>query len=544
MTRSFLDPWYCALAAAVALGACTDSEGPDAPGGDDPPAVIWGACPPGFVTECAHVPVPLDWEDPGGEQIEILVSRRPAPAQPARAQLWLVTGGPGNSAYHFAGEGTLDRLAGVLPDIDVYVVEHRGVGYSTQLTCPEQQADSSPGGPEVTADEIPTCARYIDDAYGGGLASFSVSNAARDLRQALSLGREDGKRQFVYGVSYGTFLVQRFLRLFPDEVDGAVLDSVAIPGQTFTVYDGQADPVARRLADRCAASPVCAEKLGADPWARIRDIVDSLEQGHCAAAGLTGEAVSSALWTFLDPPDLREALFPLLYRLERCEPGDIAAAGHALAYLQAPLSQTPAELQALDTLLVGLHLASSEFVQRPVATDELLAACDEATFCPGVSAMMIPYFEQWPTYDEPLVNAWPAPATPILAFNGDMDVKTTIETASRLADHLSGPHQNFYEFPDGPHYLLLTSTVETPGAPTCALQMMVDFIDDPTQPPDDGCLDDLVLFDPEGTPALAEQIFGTTDMWENPAGGTPSANAKALTAGDWVRPASRLRWPP
>jgi pimeloyl-ACP methyl ester carboxylesterase len=540
MTRSCLDPWYFALAGAIALGACFDP-GPDAPGGEDPPAIPWGVCPPGFETECAHVPVPLDWEDPDGERIEILVSHRPAHAQPARAQLWLVTGGPGNSAYHFAGEGTLDQLADALPDTDLYVVEHRGVGYSAQLTCPEQQTDSSPGGAAVTADEIPACSRYMDDAYGGGLAGFSVSNAARDLRQVLSLAREDGTRQFVYGVSYGTYLAQRFLRLFPDEVDGVVLDSVATPEQKFTTYDGQADPVAVRLADRCAASPVCAEKLGADPWATIRDTVDALEQGHCAAAGLTGEAVSSVLWTFLDPPELREALFPLLYRLARCEAGDIAAAGHALAYLQAPPSQTPAELQALDTLLLGLQLATSEFVQRPFSADELLAACEEATFCPGVSALMIPYFERWPTYDEPLVNAWPAPVTPILAFNGDLDAKTTIEAASRLADHLDGPHQNFYEFPDGPHYLLLTSTVKTPGAPTCALQMMADFIDDPTQPPDDGCIDDLVLFDPAGTPAMAEQIFGTTDMWENPAGGPASSTATALTADDWIRAASRLR---
>src|SRR5687768_6556987 len=126
MTRSSLDPWYCVLAGAIALGACTDAGGPDAPGGEDPPAITWGVCPPGFETECAQVPVPLDWEAPGGERIEILVSRRPAPAQPARAQLVLVTGGPGNSAYHFAGEGILDQLAGSLPDTDVYVIEHRG----------------------------------------------------------------------------------------------------------------------------------------------------------------------------------------------------------------------------------------------------------------------------------------------------------------------------------------------------------------------------------------------------------------------------------
>jgi pimeloyl-ACP methyl ester carboxylesterase len=453
----------------------------------------------------------------------------------------LVTGAPGNSGHHFAGEGTLDRLAEALPDTEVYVIEHRGVGYSAQLTCPEQQADSSPGGAAVTADEIPACAKHIDDAYDGGLSGFSVSNAARDIRHVLSLTRADGKRQFVFGASYGTYLVQRFLRLFPDEIDGAILDSVATPENKFNTYDGQADPVAMRMAERCAASPVCAEKLGADPWATIRDTVAALEQGHCAEAGLAGAGVSSILWTFLDPPELRDALFPLLYRLARCEPGDIAAAGHMLAYIQEVLAGTPPELQALETLLLGLHLASSEFAQRPFSADALLTACEDAVFCPEVAAMMLPFFERWPTYDDPLVNTWAEPETPVLAFNGALDVKTTIESSSELAEHLTGPHQNFYEFPDGPHYLLQTSTVKTPGAPTCALQMMVDFIDDPTQPPDDACLDDLVPFDPAGTPALAEQIFGTADMWENPAASAASRTARALTASDWRRVASALR---
>lgn len=537
MTRPSHDLWYCALAGAIALSACTDA------GDDNPPGVTWDTCPSGFKTECARVPVPLDWDDPAGQHIEILVSRHLAPVQPAHAQLWLVTGGPGNSAYHFASEGMHERLADALPDTDVYVIEHRGVGYSTQLSCPEQQAEESPGGPAVTADEIPACAQYVDEMYDGGLAHFSVSNGARDIRQMLRLTREEGTRQFLYGVSYGTYLLQRFLRLFPDEADGVILDSVVIPKQTLTTYDQQADPVAMRMAERCAASPVCAEKLGTDPWATVRQTVDALEQGHCPGAGLPGEAVSTALWTFIDIPELRDALFPLLYRLARCEPGDIAAAGNALAFLQAPPTETPAELLALDTFITTAHLATTELVQRPFSASELIAECEAATFCAGVATVLLPYFEHWPTYDEPLLDAWPTSATPILAFNGDMDVKTTIETASRITDHLSGTHQNFYEFPDGPHYLLLTSAVKTPGAPTCALQMMADFIDDPTQPPDDGCLDDLVRFDPEGSPAIAEQVFGSTDMWENPAGSAASAAATALTAGDWMRAADRLLLP-
>lgn len=538
MKRHVLYPWYLVLAMSVA--ACGDSNEPNDPINEDPPLLSWGDCPAGFVTECAYASVPLDYGAPD-TRIDVLVSRRPAQEQPARAQLWLVTGGPGNSAYHFSTMGIHDQLADALPDTDVYVIEHRGVGYSSQLTCPEQQTDASPGGSEVTADEIAACVEHLNEVHGGGLDSFTVSNAARDIQHVLELVRTDGIPQYVYGVSYGTYLLQRFLRLFPDEVAGVILDSVATPAMKINHYDTQGDPVVARMAAQCAENPVCAGKLGPEPWGIIRDTVAALEDGHCSAAGLTGDAVSSTLWVLIDVPDFRDMLLPLLYRLSRCEPADIQAAGHFLTQLQAFMADTPPELLQLETPLLGLHLMTAEVVERPYIADELLAACEEATFCPNVAAYTLPYFDNWPAYEEPLVNTWPVTDTPILAFNGDMDVKTTLETASELDDHLSGPHQNFYAFPDGPHFLLATSAVKSEGAPACALQMMVDFVRAPSVQPEDACLDDLVALDIEGSAARAQQLFGTVDTWENLAVQMVDHAQVTTSASEWRRTVERLR---
>ncbi|HWN67233.1 MAG TPA: hypothetical protein VNM90_06310 [Haliangium sp.] len=48
------------------------------------------------------------------------------------------------------------------------------------------------------------------------------------------------------------------------------------------------------------------------------------------------------------------------------------------------------------------------------------------------------------------------------------------------------------------------------------------------------------LFNSEGTLALAEQLFGTTDMWGKPCRRRSHPAATALTADDWIRAANRL----
>lgn len=512
--RSLLTPFtpeaFSILVLAMAaplLVACDPSTDPDHS------SIVWGSCPPGFERECAYVSVPLDHAEPHGEMIELLVSRRPASVQPATAQLWLVHGGPGISGFYFSTQGVLDELAFATPSTDLYVIEHRGVGYSSQLTCPDQQADTSPGGLEVVPEELLACAQSIDDQYGGGLASFSVAHAAGDIEQMLRLTDEDDLPQFVYGVSYGTQLVQRFLQLYPDAADGVILDSIAVPEQRLNDYDTQADPVMKQLADRCAADPICSEKLGTDPWAMIRATVDALEHGHCAASGLTGPSASPLLWLGIDFLETREMLLPLLYRLSRCEPEDVLAAQHATQWLQEVAFGVPPELATLDTQLLTGHLTTSEFIERPFDADQLLAACENATFCPGLAAQLLPFWEQWPRYDDATATPWPEFRGPVLAFNGDLDVKTPIELASLITQHLAGPHQNFYTFPDGPHFLAHTSRVRTEDAPTCAVQMIADFVADPYTPPDDRCLHDLVPFEPNGSPDDAMRYFGTTELW-------------------------------
>lgn len=506
-----------ALLIAIGCGAPIDaSEETDASTGaevqDD--ALEWGPCPVGFETECAYLSVPIERDDADGVIVDVLLSRRPAASGVAATQLWLVQGGPGGSADVFSTSGTITALAGALPDVEIYTMEHRGVGESAALRCPEQKSADSPGGPSIVGDEVPACAAFIDEAAGGALHGFSTTEAARDLQAALDATREEGTPQIVYGLSYGSYLVLRFLQLFPDGVEAVVLDSVSVPGKSFADSDLQPDVVAEALARRCENEPVCGDRMGPDPWNTVVDVVAMLEAGHCEEAGLVGDVVPLAFSQLLADVELRETVFPLLYRLQRCDPDDVAAVRHFAAYVSSRGSELPPDLPSRFNPLLQVNVAVVEFWVDAPTPSVLLEACDDAVFCPGISRTFVPFLEGWPTYDEPFQGTWPSIDVPLLAMNGTLDQQTPISSASTIAAHLSGPSQTFVEVPSATHFIVNTTTVLDPGAPTCGVQMVADFVRDPQAPVSTSCLERIEPLDLAGTPEDAMRYFGTESVWD------------------------------
>lgn len=126
---------WAAMAACLVMGAagCTEADGQTRAAAQREP-ITWTACPGNFTQECAWVPLPLDPEHSDGQRLPIFVSRYRAKDGPADAQLWLLNGGPGDSGSAF--KNLIERqLAALLPRVDFYVLEHRGVGESARLGC-------------------------------------------------------------------------------------------------------------------------------------------------------------------------------------------------------------------------------------------------------------------------------------------------------------------------------------------------------------------------------------------------------------------------
>lgn len=263
--------------------------------------------------ECAVPRLPLFHADPEGESIPISLKRVPA-TQKRRGQLWLLNGGPGVAASAY--DWLADMMALALPDLDVYVPEHRGIGASARLDCPSFSATS----PESLED----CGRSLSVSHGASLAAFRTTEAARDVAWLIDQTRNPGDIVFVHGASYGASWLHRLLLIAPHAVDAALFESpTRIPYQDGAVEFARAtDEAGRALMNLCAQDPVCALHLGPDPYAEIEAIWKNIDQCEPLARpplGLLGQTMSFALADFR----LRRTIPAFFYRVARCEPGDL-----------------------------------------------------------------------------------------------------------------------------------------------------------------------------------------------------------------------------
>jgi len=202
---------------------------------------------------CGTLAVPENPDDPAGRQISLAVAVVPALAAATQEPpLFVVPGGPGQSAADFyaiyaAAFGAVERSR------DVVLVDQRGTGGSNRLGC------EFPDDFDVVA-ESPDVIRELSAKCRQGLTGrpqyYTTSVAVRDLdavRAALGYERID-----LYGVSYGTRVVQHYVRRFPSRAAAVVLDGVVPPDRAL----GPDTPLdAQRALDlmfaRCRADQAC-----------------------------------------------------------------------------------------------------------------------------------------------------------------------------------------------------------------------------------------------------------------------------------------------
>ncbi|HWM37500.1 MAG TPA: alpha/beta hydrolase [Streptomyces sp.] len=233
-------------ALAVVLGLSLSGSLVAAPAvadGPAPPQVRWGTCPEDVVAEaaptelqCATVPVPVNYADPGSARIGIMISRL-ASTNPdkRRGTLMLNPGGPGGSGLALPALLEARGLpAGVRDSYDLIGMDTRGIGHSAPVTCgftpegpytanipPYAVDDAAVTAQAKVAKQVAEqCARHDRD---GLLRHLTTANTARDLdRIRAALGEE--KTSYL-GYSYGTALGAAYASMFPERSDRIVLDS-------------------------------------------------------------------------------------------------------------------------------------------------------------------------------------------------------------------------------------------------------------------------------------------------------------------------------
>jgi pimeloyl-ACP methyl ester carboxylesterase len=460
--------------------------------------------------------VPLRRAEPGARTIRLFAKWIPAKTPRHRA-LWLVPGGPGYAGSRI--EGFALRLHDADPGLDVYIPDHRGAGRSTWLGCATEESDMSPGGGEITKQEWPACFASLKATWGDGLAAFNTTEAANDLGSLIERTRAPNDSVFVYGVSYGTYLVQRYLQLYPKQPTGVVLDSIAPPVAAFSQSDRWSDDVARKLLDACDQDRFCQQKLGGHAWDRSQRALLGLEKSGCPELGPKARPVLRAkLAGLLNAPERRALIAAIGYRVARCTPGDVSAVQHFLTWQPPPPASfgSPIVQQHYSEVL-STNIALSELWEDPAPpASEVRARRDTAVVAPGFLPDYADLYSSWPRYArDTFVGKWARSDVPMLMLAGTLDPATPVEMSRTVGANFHGQHQTFVEFSNAPHGVFDNTAVRTAGALPCGTQVILSFLGNPGVAPDTTCMADMKPLDFRGSPELAQAALGTADLWEN-----------------------------
>lgn len=248
------------VAATLVLAGCTGHSAARQPRATKPASIVAGPqlsasqpCPSDPSFQCSTLNVPLDRSGrvPGRLSLKVEVQQpKPAP----KGYLVFLSGGPGQGGASYA-----ERLSQRFPEVDRNYrwvsLDFRGTGAGA-LDCPQLQH-------ELGYDDlsIPTVAavRQCVQRLGPAATRYSVTDTVADLddlRQALG-----AQTWAMDGISYGTYIGERYVLAHPQNVSRLVLDSVvphtgdeALQQTTFHAF-------ARVLADlcrqrRCPSDPV------------------------------------------------------------------------------------------------------------------------------------------------------------------------------------------------------------------------------------------------------------------------------------------------
>ncbi|KAI8587141.1 hypothetical protein BDZ88DRAFT_426313 [Geranomyces variabilis] len=408
----------------------------------------------------------------------------------SKGQVWVLNGGPGDSwDGGRLGLFTQDSFWKLSADHDIMLMDDRGVGDSTRLACSpdlESAIFRSLGNDTATSAAIAACADQIRATTGYELKDFTTSLAARDLNLAIEQtrgGQGQDKTITLYGISYGTFHAQRFMRLFPAVADRVVLDGAVAHPATFNQTVSAADEAFTNLMGFCdkhagcraafinnqtssssssatAAAVAAAVAAGSgSTHAAVAQIIRTFDSANttCAEGFRTAVPPGTVLATYIgenlanpripfgnSSVDGRGALLALVARANRCDAtkGDLdymqlfAASQKALGGF-APPDHGQSELLAANVL-------ASEIMRPAIPTDAAFMAAVQSsmTVIRSTFFSIVKLARAWPEYSDTDDHTWDAPIpknvrAKVLVVAGDLDPQTQLSQAQQVVASLT-----------------------------------------------------------------------------------------------------------
>ncbi|MGB8647041.1 MAG: alpha/beta hydrolase [Anaerolineae bacterium] len=370
-----------------------------------------------------------------GRQIDLNLAVIPAISRnPAPDALFLIAGGPGDSATRsFVVLFSAFRQENEKRDI--VLVDQRGAGDSHRLDCPAESDSEDAAAVRAWAAD---CVKRLD----ADLRFYTTMDAIGDLDQVrAALGYPQVN---LYGVSYGTRVVQAYMARYPDRVRTATLDGVVSPDRPIGLtVSTDAQRALDLIFARCAADPACHDAFP-DPAGDLAALLARVDQapatvtvddpvtGKPTPVTLTRSKLASTIQLYSYAPETA-ALIPLLLRAARAS-NDFTRFASQWLYLSSQLGD----------ISTPMH-------------DSVLCA-EDVPYYGEISAATVDAEKRGylgPSFTElaQLCQAWlvtPVPAefkrsvtstVPTLLLSGEADPITPPANAEQVAAHLSSSLQ-------------------------------------------------------------------------------------------------------
>ncbi|RLN64032.1 hypothetical protein BBP00_00003708 [Phytophthora kernoviae] len=499
--------------------------------------------------ECAEFRVPMCYTGicDSDNTIDVFVKRVAAtdsPGDKAKA-LWVLQGGPGASSTGI--EGLMNTVYEQLDrEVSVYTFDHRGTGRK----------------------EMPACMDDIRFQIDNQTAAFSVTSAAKDLAAIIDSALSD-QDVYVYGLSYGTYLVERLVHFAPASVRGFAVDGIVSEAgntvekrSTFSNWDHDVGVVGERFLAACLNDTFCKGKFSdvTDLSAFVHELYDKLDAA--VAGGKSGEnacadalskngvqpsyLLRSSFGEYLMSDRMRLAIPAVIYRANRCTEEDSVA----LAYFadtrgsssdEGDYGDTDPEILLYDSDMLYYLIVFSEMWETPtpdkatlvkwyedsvMASDNYLTlpyyclftgsreqACQELIHLPVARPLIYERDEYWNKTGE-LTDGVTA-----LLMTGGMDLQTRQLYGELQYEAMSGEHI-WVNFEDAGHCTTFTTPMRYGGA-TCGVRILTSYVkqNGVVKEVDTSCIEGLKPLTFSDNSMDGEELFGTSDLYQNSATG-------------------------
>ncbi len=433
--------------------------------------------------QCGVLSVPEDYAHPTKRTLAIhVVVLAALNADATGAPIFHLEGGPGGSAITDFGLAWFGAYEGLRQDHPVVLIDQRGTGLSSSLTCPETNAAvdyTKLPTPKDNANydaALHTClVRLTKTTDPQFYTSATLADDTDAVRAALGYDQID-----IFGNSYGTWLAQIYLKRHGAHVAATILDSVTGPwNNPFLDSANNGQAALDKLFALCKADTQCNTAYP--------DLAGSLQKALAAlkakpqiidaTGGLTGGTAHEVGMT---ADRLTQALYELLYNSANLAliPAAIqgAAKGNYLLLGSILFSETEYSNIISQGLYLSIVCAESAAFYTPALIKQYASKNTFAALNPP--DQQLAECKAWHSAKIKKADVVPVISDrPVLILSGDLDPITPVKFGQETHKRLS--HSTLVVFPYEAHGVIVNSK--------CAQDIAVAFLAAPTGKLDTAC---------------------------------------------------------